>query len=405
MRSAAAGGERETLRFAQATIERLFEFSPDAILITDSEGVVRTANPRTEELFGYASGELIGQPVEILVPKRFRQAHPAHRENYGAHPRTRQMGAALNLFGVRKDGTEFPVDIMLKPLQTEDGPAVVGFIRDMTEQHAAQEELRQYDLRLRSIVENVSEHAIYLMDRDGHVMTWNPGAERLKGYKADEVLGLHLSRFFTQEDVERGHPAELLRQAAAKGRVEEDGWRVRKDGSRFWASIVLTAIRDSTGELTGFSKITRDETERRQVQESVIAELSSVLLANVDIRKLLAAFSASMRKIVPHDAATLALYDETTGKLRVQFLEATDDAGARQGEMLLDIAASPSGEAFRTREPVVVKRLDRSPFPPGSVRHLTRMGMRSGIWVPLVDRDRTLGTLMVASRNESVFAE
>ena len=107
--------------------------------------------------------------------------------------------------------------------------------------------------------------------------------------------------------------------------MEEEGWRVRKDGSRFWANVVLTAIHDSTGAVTGFAKITRDVTGQKQAQESVIAELSSLLLANVDIRKLLGAFSASIRQMVPHDAATLALFDEATGKLRVQFLAADDD--------------------------------------------------------------------------------
>ena len=139
---------------AQATIEHLFEICPDAILITDSKGVVRNANPRAEELFGYAAEELIGQKVEVLVPSRFREGHPRHRENYDAHPRARQMGIALNLFGLRKDGSEFPVDIMLKPIETGAGSVVVSFIRDATEQRAAQEALRLNDLRLRSIVES-----------------------------------------------------------------------------------------------------------------------------------------------------------------------------------------------------------------------------------------------------------
>ena len=163
---------------------------------------------------------------------------------------------------------------------------------------------------------------IYLLDPEGHVMTWNPGAERIKGYKADEMLGAHFSRFFTQEDLRSRPPGRIAAPGAAQGRVEEEGWRVRKDGSRFWANMVLTAIRDSSGELTGFAKITRDVTERKQAQESVMLELSSLLLANVDIRKLLGAFSASMHQVVPHDAATLALYDEATGKLRMQFLAA-----------------------------------------------------------------------------------
>jgi len=397
---------QERLRpgFAQDTIERLFEFSPDAILVSDGNGVMRAANPRAEELFGYASEELIGQQVEMLVPARFRGGHPRHRENYSAHPRTRQMGAAMNLFGLRKDGTEVPVDIMLKPIETADGPAVVTFIRDATEQRAAQEALRLNDARLHSIVESIGEYAIYMLDREGHVLTWNPGAERIKGYKADEVLGLHYSRFFTHEDVEQGRPAELLRQAIVKNRVEEEGWRVRKDGSRLWANVVITAIHDSSGAVTGFSKITRDVTERKQAQESVIAELSSLLLVNVDIRKLLGAFTASIRQMVPHDAATLALYDQATGKLRVQFLTSGDDE-ANNSEVLLDTDASPAGQAFRTRRHVILNQIDRWPFALESVQHLTGMGMQSGVWVPLVHRERTLGTLMVASRLENAFSQ
>jgi PAS domain S-box-containing protein len=338
------------------------------------------------------------------VPARFRGGHPRHRENYSAHPRTRQMGAAMNLFGLRKDGTEVPVDIMLKPIETADGPAVLTFIRDATEQRAAQEALRLNDARLRSIVESIGEYAIYMLDREGHVLTWNPGAERIKGYKADEVLGLHYSRFFTQEDIEQGRPAELLRQAIVKNRVEEEGWRVRKDGSRLWANVVLTAIHDSSGAVTGFSKITRDVTEHKQAQESVIAELSSLLLVNVDIRKLLGAFTASIRQMVPHDAATLALYDEPTGKLRVQFLASGDD-DANHGEVLLDPDASPAGQAYRTRRPVILNKIDRWTFAPDSVQHLTGMGMQSGVWVPLVHRERTLGTMMVASRLENAFSQ
>jgi PAS domain S-box-containing protein len=145
----AAEEVRVPSRFAQTTIERLFEFSPDAILVTDGSGIVRAANPRAQELFGYTGEELTGQPIEVLVPARFRSGHPAHRENYGAHPRARQMGVAMNLFGLRKDGTEFPVDIMLKPIETDAGQAVVSFVRDVTEQRAAQEALRLNDLRER----------------------------------------------------------------------------------------------------------------------------------------------------------------------------------------------------------------------------------------------------------------
>ena len=407
-----SGSPRETASEARAepdfsryTIERLFEFSPDAILVADSDGILRDANPRVEELFGYSRAELIGQRVEVLIPARFRAGHPRHRENFNAHPRTRQMGAAMNLFGLRKDGTEFPVDIMLRPIQTEAGPAVMSFIRDATEQHAAQEALRQTDLRLRSIVESVVEYAIYLLDRDGYVLTWNPGAERIKGYTSDEAVGMHFSRFFTHEDVARGRPGELLRRAITEGRVTEEGWRVRKDGSRFWANVVLTAIHDDTGAITGFAKVTRDVTDRQQAQESVIGELSGALLAHMDIRTLLGAFSASMKQMVAHDAATLTFYDENTGKLRGHFFADSTAPNAPQKEISLDPNASPAGQAFRTRIPLVLGEMNRSQFPAESVRHYTDLGMQSGIWVPLVHRDKALGAIAVASRLENAFSE
>jgi PAS domain S-box-containing protein len=399
-----AAEERIEPGFAQYTIERLFEFSPDAILVTDSDGVMRGANPRAEELFGYSSQELIGKPVEMLVPARFRGAHPRHREDYNAAPRTRQMGATLNLFGLRKDGTEFPVDIMLKPLQTASGAAVVSFIRDATEQRAAQEALRLNDLRLRSIVESIGEYAIYLLDRDGHVLTWNPGAERIKGYKADEVLGLHFSRFFTQEDQERGRPADLLRQAAARDRVEEDGWRVRKDGSRFWANIVITAIRDSSGQVTGFAKVTRDTTDRKRAEEALIFQLSGALLANMDAGKLLDAISASIREVIPHDNAGLALHDAAAGDMVVQFL---GDPGADvfPRELRVPIDGSLSGIAFRTREPVLLESIASASVTPDTLSYLKRMGMQSGVWVPLVHHDKAVGALSVVSRQEGSFGQ
>ncbi len=390
--------------FAQNTIERLFEFSPDAILVTDGDGVMRAANPRAEELFGYASHEFIGQPIEMLVPARFRGGHPRHRENYGAHPRTRQMGAALNLFGLRKDGTEFPVDIMLKPMQTASGQVVASFIRDATEQRAAQEALRLNDLRLRSIVESIGEYAIYLLDRDGHVLTWNPGAERIKGYKADEVLGLHFSRFFAQEDEERGRPAELLRQAAARNRVEEEGWRVRKDGSRFWANIVITAIRDSSGEVTGYAKVTRDMTDRKRAEEALIFQLSGALLANVDAEKLLGAISATIREVIPHDNAGLVMYDETAGDLVVQFLGGPGSE-VFPSELRVPIDGSLSGIAFRTREPVLLESIAKASYAPETLAYLKQMGMQSGCWVPLVHHGKALGALSVVSRQEGTFGQ
>src|SRR5215203_4122856 len=130
-----------------------------------------------------------------------------------------------------------------------------------------QEILRESEERFRLLVEGVKEYAIFMLDAEGHVTTWNPGARRFKGYEAEEITGEHFSIFYTDEDVERGHPDEVLRLAAADGHYEEEGIRVRKDGSTFWANVVITALRDEAGDLRGFAKVTRDITLRKEAEE------------------------------------------------------------------------------------------------------------------------------------------
>lgn len=400
--AAAAGTKRA--EFATFALENLFDLSPDAIVVTDSTGKIRAANPRSGELFGYTQNELTGKSVEDLVPERFRRHHPSHRDNYHAHPRARQMGASLNLYGLRKDGSEFPVDIMLKPLQSPNGTAVLSIIRDVTEQREAQDLVRRKDLQLRSLLDGVRDYAIYLLDKDGYITTWNPGAERIKQYTSDEIVGKHFSRFFTQEDLERDRPAELLKLAAERGRVEHEAWRVRKDGTRFWANVVITAVRDpATGEVTGYAKVTRDFTDRKRAEEAVMLQLSQALLANMDVRKLLSAIAASLSEVVPLDAATLGLYDEKTGNLMVQFL-AVDDQNAQQPEVRVPLDDSPAGRAFQTREPILLDPIQGSELATGAA-HLTGIGMKSGCWVPLIHRDVAVGVLAVASRREGAFAQ
>ncbi len=389
--------------FARLALENHFAISPDAIFVSDAEGVIREANPRAAEMFGYSRAEFLGMPIDALVPERFRERHPGHRENYNAHPRSRPMGANLNLFARRKDGTEFPVDIMLRPVGSASGPVVLSFVRDVTEQRAAQEELRRKDLQLRSILESVHDYAIYMLDSDGCVVTWNSGAERIKQYSADEVLGLHFSRFFTQEDLDRGHPAELLRLAAERGRFEEEGWRVRKDGSRFWAYASLTAMRNDTGQLIGYAKVTRDFTDRKRAEEAVMLQLSSALLANVDIRKLLEAVSVSVREVTPHDCATLALYDTANNDLLTHFL-GQEDNNSLPSEVRVPLDGSPSGAAYRTRQPVLLSCLSNPEFEKSTIAHLTSLGMKSACWVPLVHRGEPIGTLAVSSRSEGAFS-
>jgi PAS domain S-box-containing protein len=259
----AAVAEQYRAEFVPFVLKNLFSLSADAILAIDAEGRICEANSHAVRLFGYEREELIGLSIDCMVPEHMRSRHSFHRENFNAHPREQQMGLGMDLMGLRKDGTEFPVDVMLRPMQTDSGPIILSFIRDVTAQRAVQDALRSKDLQIRSIVESVRDCAIYMLDRDGNVVTWNAGGEHIKGYSAEEILGLHYSRFFTQEDLDRNHPTELMRLAAERENIEDEGWRVRKDGTHFWANTVLTVIRNPAGEVTGYAKVTRDFTARR----------------------------------------------------------------------------------------------------------------------------------------------
>jgi PAS domain S-box-containing protein len=159
---------------------------------------------------------------------------------------------------------------------------MIGVTLDVTERREAAEELRRSEVRFRLLVEGIADYAIFMLDPEGFVTSWNSGAERIKGYQAQEIIGQHFSRFYGDDDLRQGKPAMALRKAAIEGRFEEDGWRLRKDGSRFRSNAILTALHDQRGELIGFAKITRDLTESRRAEEAVQAaqaELARVVRA------------------------------------------------------------------------------------------------------------------------------
>jgi PAS domain S-box-containing protein len=255
------------------------------------------------------------------------------------------------------------------------------------------------------VVDAVKDYAIIMLSPDGRVASWNPGAERIKGYRAEEIIGQHFSCFYTHEDIERGKPRNALTVAATQGRFEGEGWRVRKDASRFWARVVIIALRDKAGGLRGFAKVTRDLTEHRRAEESLLAEITNILVSNLDIRSLLSAISASIHKVIPHDYACLALYDEKSGELRLQSLEDPYTEELIPAGMALPVEGTPAGRAFTHREPLVLNRLETADFAPDVTRRLTGLGLKSACWLPLMAGDRTLGALSVGFRREAAFAE
>jgi PAS domain S-box-containing protein len=236
-----------------------------AIYMLDPDGRVTSWNPGAARFTGYESAEVVGQHFSRFYSEEEREA--------GLPQKALKIAAAEGVFEgegwrVRKDGSRFWAHVLIDPIISNAGE-LVGFAkitRDLTERKKAQTAIRQSEEQFRLLVQSVVDYAIYMLDAEGNVASWNTGAQRLKGYSADEIIGQHYSRFYTEEERTQGIPDQNLHVAAAQGRFEKEGWRVRKDGSHFWANVVIDPIKDASGKVVGFAKVTRDFTERREAQ-------------------------------------------------------------------------------------------------------------------------------------------
>jgi PAS domain S-box-containing protein len=239
-----------------------------AMLLLDPLGVVRSWNRGAEQIEGYSAEEIIGQNVSrFYTPEDVAAGKPAE------HLALAEQAARMESDGwrIRKDGTRFWANVVLTALRGDDGE-LLGFgevTRDLTERRAHEEELRRAEQRFHQLVDAVSDYSIFMLDATGHVSTWNPGAQKTKGYTAGEIIGRHFSAFYTPQDQAAGRPAQILESVRRNGRFEEEGWRVRKDGTRFWAWVVISLLRNEEGVSIGFAKVTRDLTERRAAEEQL----------------------------------------------------------------------------------------------------------------------------------------
>jgi PAS domain S-box-containing protein len=583
---------------AEQRFQLVVESAPSGFVMVDQAGQMVLVNSQTEKMFGYTRDELLGQPVEMLVPERFRKQHAQYRAGFFANPKARAMGTGRDLFGQRKDGSEFPVEIGLNPINTPEGCFVLSAIVDITqrqqaearyrravesaiqgkvvidqrgralvvdsrgervvdpvgaptglaadivspdfralfeaapglflvltpdlrivavsdlylratmtrredivgkkifdvfpdnpddptatgtrnlgdslervlrgraadamavqkydirrpaaagggfearywspvnspvvgadnevafiihrvedvtefvrlkqrgekqreeteelrkhaekmesevflraqelqdvnqrqrrankvlaaeicERRRAEETLRASEERFRILVENVKDYAIFGLDWKGRILSWNAGAEAINGYRAEEIVGQHFSRFYPQEAIDRGWPEEELAKAAADGRFEEEGWRIRKDGSRFWANVTITALRDASGKLIGFSKVSRDLTERKHAEEKLAESNEQLQRTNRELEaanKELEAFSYS----VSHDLrAPLRAID---GFSQILLEEYSAELPAEAQEYLRDVRANTQCMGQLVDDLLALARLGRQPL-------------------------------------------
>jgi PAS domain S-box-containing protein len=257
--------QREWLRVTLSSIG-------DAVITTDTKGSITYLNPVAISLTGWSQEDAAGIPLDLV----FKIINEETRQT-AENPATRALreglvvGLANHTLLIAKDGTELAIDDSAAPIRNANGEVagVVLVFRDVTDRREAERSLRESEERFRLLVEGAQDYAIFTLDPQGYITTWNSGARHIKGYTAEEIIGKHVSCFYPPEIVEAGLPQRELETAAAKGRFEDEGWRVRKDGSKFWANVIITALKDESGKLKGFSKITRDRTEDMRKESQI----------------------------------------------------------------------------------------------------------------------------------------
>jgi PAS domain S-box-containing protein len=252
-----------------------------AIYLLDPSGIVTTWNPGAERFKGYTANEIIG--------KHFSRFYTEEDRGIGLPRRALETAAREGKFEaegwrVRKDGSRFWAYVVIDPIRHPNGE-IIGYAkitRDLTERKVAEHALHRSEEQFRLLVQGVSDYAIFLLDADGNVTNWNLGAQRIKGYLPNEIVGQHFSCFYADEERAAGVPERALETVRSEGRFEKEGWRVRKDGSRFWAHVVIDGIRDDHGRIIGYAKITRDITERKKAQD----ELERVRESSLQAQKM-----------------------------------------------------------------------------------------------------------------------
>ena len=326
-----------------------------ALFVLDSAGRIMTWNLGAQRIKGYAPEEIIGRHFSVFyTPDAVTRGWPAEELRLA----TREGRFEDEGWRVRKDGSRFWANVVITALRDEGGK-LIGFskiTRDVTERKLQEEALRQTEERFRLLVEGVVDYAIFMLDPDGVVTSWNAGAQRIKGYARDEIIGKHLSCFYPDEDIEAGKPWGALATARREGRAEDEGWRLKKGGERFWARVIITPLHDADGHVRGFAKVTQDLSDRRHMQslQDAATQVNEFIatLAH-ELRNPLAPIRTAvevMAKVPGSDPAQQAMR-ETIDRQSAQLARIVDDmldiARVTRGAMSLELASVDLAEALR----------------------------------------------------------
>ncbi len=326
-----------------------------AIFMLDTTGTIVSWNAGAQRSKGYRADEIIGQHFRTFYPRELQEArHPEYElERALIDGHYSEEG-----WRIRKDGSRFWAHVLITAVFDDTGQHL-GFAkvtRDITANREANENLRQSEERFRLLVEAVGDYAIFMLDTEGHVVSWNTGAQRSTGYRGREVIGQHFRIFYPPESQAERHPETELEIALRDGRYEEEGWRVRKDGSRYWANVVITAVYNDVGEHIGFAKVTRDRTEQRRAEDE--REKTTIALAALNERlQQAAADQSQFLAVTAHElrtpaavlggsAGTLSRHWEELGdRERAGLLEGMTASADRLGRLLNDLLTASKLDA------------------------------------------------------------
>lgn len=356
-----------TVRFRESEerYRSLFELNPHPVWVYDRATLCFLAvNAAAIHDYGYSRDEFLSMTLKDIRPP---EDVPVLMKRLSAYHDSRRSVSIWR--HLRKSGQLMDVEISSHGLIFDGCQAELVIAVDITKRKRAEEALRQSEERLRLMIDSAKDYAIYTLDREGKVTSWNAGAERIKGYSAEEITGLHFSRFFTPPDIRSKHPEHLLQQARTEGRAQDEGWRVRKDGSRFWADGILAALVDAEGRALGFAKITRDLTERKQNEErmrSLNTELEQRNLELTAVNNELESFSysvshdlrAPLRAIDGFSAALVEDCRDTLNPQGMEYLQRVRAATARMGQLIDDLLKlARTARCRMLREPVDLSAL------------------------------------------------
>jgi PAS domain S-box-containing protein len=384
----------------------------EGVYALDTEGRLTYMNPTAERILGWKQEELLGERMHDVVHYQRPDGTPFPWQECAGLVGVLRSGTTYrtddDVF-TRRDGTMFPVAYSSAPI-IEDGQVTGAVIalQDITERKRAEEEAGLYQL----MVECATDCAIFRLDADGRVATWNAGAERVTGYKAEEIAGRHFSLFYPPGEVELGTPGRELEVAADEGRFDDEGWRLRKDGGRFWASVVITALRDEQGNLLGFSTVMRDLTERKYAEDRlrVLAEASRAFSEAVpDYESLLQVVARRVAEATG-DACVIRLLSGD-GRLRAVAAHHPDS------ELLADIRAvmqesEERGDTRVWKQAIEERRSVRVVLPPHQVppeaspaqaEFVRRHPVAAIVVAPLVARDRVLGGMLLVRYGDGAY--